>query len=158
MIIFFTCSDLLNCLIIVLHRSDKNEKWLKQHKVISTKKIFTPSSNFRCFNVFPVQPPQNFQVQAKISTILPVFPDYLSVSYDYGIFNFHNPKGVTSLTRLRLELSHLHKHEVKFRFQDPLWSRHQLWKNIERSPYFRLHCPNCLNERSTFLNIISRIV
>ena len=24
-----------------------------------------------------------FQVQAKISTVRPVFPDYLSVSYDY---------------------------------------------------------------------------
>ena len=30
-----------------------------------------------------VRPPQIFQVQAKISTVRPVFPDYLSVSYDY---------------------------------------------------------------------------
>ena len=29
------------------------------------------------------QPPQIFRVQAKISTVRPVFPDYLSVSYDY---------------------------------------------------------------------------
>ena len=40
---------------------------------------------FRCFDVFPVRPPQKFQVQAKIPTIRPLFPDYLSVSYDYAV-------------------------------------------------------------------------
>ena len=44
---------------------------------------------FRCFDVFSVRPPQKFQVQAKISTIRPVFPDYLSVSYDYDSFEHH---------------------------------------------------------------------
>ena len=34
-------------------------------------------------DVFPVWPLQKFQVQAKISTKRPVFPDYLSVSYDF---------------------------------------------------------------------------
>ena len=40
---------------------------------------------FRCFNVFSVRPPQKFQVQAKISTIRPVFPDDLSAFYDYDL-------------------------------------------------------------------------
>ena len=39
---------------------------------------------FRCFDVFSVRSLEIFQVQAKLSTIRPVFPDYLSISYDYG--------------------------------------------------------------------------
>ena len=62
------------------HRSRNKRKWLKQ-----------PQSHFReakatifcCFDVFSVRPPQIFHVQTKISTKRPVFPDYLSVSYDY---------------------------------------------------------------------------
>ena len=40
---------------------------------------------FGCFDVYSVRPSQIFQVQAKISTVRPVFSDYLSVSYDYGV-------------------------------------------------------------------------
>ena len=40
---------------------------------------------FRCFDVCSVRPSQIFKVQTKISTVRPVFRDYLSVSYDYGI-------------------------------------------------------------------------
>ena len=37
-----------------------------------------------CYNnVYSVRPPQTFQVQAEISTVRSVFPDCLSVSYDY---------------------------------------------------------------------------
>ena len=49
----------------------------------SKKKIHTAGSNFRCFDVFSVWLPQKFQVQEKISTIPTMFPDCLSVSYDY---------------------------------------------------------------------------
>ena len=62
---FLICSNLPNCLIF-------------------TKKFFietVKAAIFPCFDVFPVRPPQ--KVQAKISTKRPVFPDYLSVSYDY---------------------------------------------------------------------------
>ena len=48
--------------------------------VISTKKIHTLSSHFSYFDVFPVRAPQKCQVQARISKLWPVFPDYLSVS------------------------------------------------------------------------------
>ena len=39
----------------------------------------------RYFDVFPVGPPQKFQVQDKIPIIRSLFPDYLSVSYDYAV-------------------------------------------------------------------------
>ena len=47
---------------------------------------------FRCFDGCSVWPPQILQVQGKMSTVQPVFPDYLSVSYDYALcedFTFH---------------------------------------------------------------------
>ena len=40
---------------------------------------------FCCFDVCFVWPPRIFQVQGKTSTVRSVFPDYLSVSYDYDI-------------------------------------------------------------------------
>ena len=40
-------------------------------------------SKFCCFDVHSVQSPQIFQVQVKTSTVLPMFLDYLSISYDY---------------------------------------------------------------------------
>ena len=46
---------------------------------------------FRCFDLFPVRPPQKFQVQAKITTMQPVLSDYLSVSYDYDNFTMKLP-------------------------------------------------------------------
>lgn len=35
------------------------------------------------FHVFAARSRQQFKIQAKISTIRPVFPEYLSFSYDY---------------------------------------------------------------------------
>ena len=40
---------------------------------------------FRSFDVFPVRPARKFQVQAKRPTLRPLFPDRLSVSYDYAV-------------------------------------------------------------------------
>lgn len=57
------------------------------------------------------------------------------------------------LIRLRLELSHLREHEVKHSFQDP--DDPNCDKDIETLPNFLLHCPNYLDEGSTFLNIIN---
>ena len=53
-------------------------------KVIFTEYLLAKVAIFCCFDVCSVWPPQIFQVQAKISTVRPVFPDYLSVSYNYG--------------------------------------------------------------------------
>ena len=46
-----------------------------------------------------IRPPWIFQVQAKTSTVRPVFPDYLSVSYDYGFRqNFSTTHTLINLT------------------------------------------------------------
>ena len=54
-------------------------------KVIFTKQYLAKVTIFRCFDVCSVRPPEIFQVQGKISTVRPVFPDYLSVSYDIDL-------------------------------------------------------------------------
>ena len=59
--------------------------------MICSEQFFTKVSIFCCFDVCSVRSPQIFQVQAKISTVRPVFLDYLSVSNDYGriyLFNY----------------------------------------------------------------------
>ena len=48
--------------------------------VIFTKKFLTKVAIFCCFGVFSLRPSHIFQVQAKISTVRPVFPDCISVS------------------------------------------------------------------------------
>ena len=79
MIIFFICSDLYNCLrsLCAVAITTENEK--------AKKKNLHYKHSFRFFDVFPVWPPQKFQVQAKTSTKRPVFSDNLSVSYDYAV-------------------------------------------------------------------------
>ena len=57
-------------------------------KVIFTEQFLAKVAIFRCFDVCSVRPPQIFQVQAKISTVWPVFPDYISVLYDTSGKNF----------------------------------------------------------------------
>ena len=83
-IIFFICSDLLNCLRSVGTIVITTESGFNSLKVIFTEQFLTKTTIFRCFDVLSARSPQIFQVQAKISTIPPVFPDYLSVCYDYG--------------------------------------------------------------------------
>ena len=67
------------------------------------------------------------------------------------------PKGIKLLTRLTLGLSHLCEYKFKHSFQDSLNSICSCDKDIETSAPFLLHCPNCSNERSTFLNTIGSI-
>ena len=58
------------------HHSQNNRKWLKQSQSHFHQQFLTKATNFRCFDVFFVRPPQIFHVQTKISTIGPMFPDY----------------------------------------------------------------------------------
>ena len=65
---FLVCSDLLNCLKSVCTIVVTTESGEKSLKVIFTKKVFTETVKvvIFCFSdVFPVRPPQKFQVQAK---------------------------------------------------------------------------------------------
>ena len=73
------------------------------------------------------------------------------------VFNCHNPKGVTLLTRLKLGLSHLREHKFKHTFQVSFKPIYSCGKDIETSAHILLHCPNYSNERSAFLNIVGRI-
>ena len=57
-------------------------------EVIFTEKFLTEVALFCCFDVCSVQPHLIFKVEAKISTVPSVFPDYLSVFYDYDIIHF----------------------------------------------------------------------
>ena len=75
------CSDPLHCLrklwlIVIITESGWNCL-----KVLFTEQSLTKDIIFRCFDVFSVRPPQIFWVQAKISTIRPMFLDYFYVSY-----------------------------------------------------------------------------
>ena len=53
---------------------------------------------FVVFDVCSVRPVQIFQVQAKISTLRPVFPDYLSVSLDATLWTLGSRYWTLSLT------------------------------------------------------------
>ena len=74
-----------------------------------------------------------------------------------NIFGCHNLKGVQYLTRLRLGLSHLHKHKFKKNFQDTLNPLCTYGCDVENTCHFFLHCPNFLTERNTLLNKITNI-
>ena len=49
-----------------------------------TEQFLAKVAIFGCFDVYSVLPLQTFEVKAKISILRPVFPDYLSLSYDHG--------------------------------------------------------------------------
>ena len=88
------------------HYSHNNRIGKNSLNAIFIKKFLTESNHFCYFDVFPVQPPQKIQVQAKISTILPVFPDYLSVSCEYDIIfciiKLHHSNGKTWVVRFAI--------------------------------------------------------
>ena len=66
------------------HHSHNNKKWLKQSQIHVHWAVPHKATFFRWFDVFSARPPKIFQVQTKISTIRPLFLDYVSVSYNYG--------------------------------------------------------------------------
>ena len=53
-----------------------------------------------------------------------------------SVFRCHNPKGVKSLTRLRLGLSHLREHKFKHGFLDSLNPVYSCGEDIETSTCF----------------------
>ena len=86
---FLICSDLLDCLRSVGTMVITTESSWNSLKIIFTKQSFTKVTIFCYFDVCSVRPPKIFHIQGKISTVQSVFPDYLSLSYDYDIsWNF----------------------------------------------------------------------
>ena len=108
---FLICSDLLNWFrsvgtIVITTGSDQNSLKIISRSNSSQKPLF-----YCCFDLFSVQPPQIFQAQAKISTIRPVLPKYLSVSYEYEYINWFSylTKGYdwsTSEIKLSCQICH----------------------------------------------------
>ena len=85
-IIFFICRDLLNCLwnivLIILSLSNLTYKTVNYSsnsmKINLRLLLWKRLMQGRSCN------PQNFSLILKFRQIRPVFPDYLSVSHDYG--------------------------------------------------------------------------
>ena len=73
------------------------------------------------------------------------------------VYNCHNPKGITLLTRLRVGLSHLWP-KFQHSFQDTLNPICNCGEDIETTSHYLLHCPDCLHERKTLLNTVSSII
>ena len=73
---FLICGDLLNCLRSPDTMVITTESGLNSLKIIFTMQFLPKITIFRCFDVSSVWPLQIFQVQAKISTARPVFPNY----------------------------------------------------------------------------------
>ena len=55
--------------------------------------------------------------------------------------NYHNPKGVKLITRLRLGMSHLREHKFKHNFQDSINPLCNCGHDIESTTHFVLHPP-----------------
>ena len=73
------------------------------------------------------------------------------------IFQFHNPKAIKLLTRLRLGLNYLREHKFKLNFQDTLNALCCCGLDIETTSHYFLHCLLFHAERSTLLNNINEI-
>ena len=76
--------DLMNSLRSIGTIVITRESFWNSLKAIFTEQFIIKVAVFCCFDVFCLRPPQIFQGQAKIWKIWHVFPDYLSVSYDYA--------------------------------------------------------------------------
>ena len=73
-------------------------------------------------------------------------------------FNFHNPRGIKLLPRLRFGLSHLRELKFKHSFQDSLNLFCSFGKGeVETISQYLLHCYNYSKERLALLNTIRNI-
>ena len=70
------------------------------------------------------------------------------------VYNFHNPKGIKLLTRLRVSLMHLCEHKFKHSFQDTLNPICNFGEYIETSSHYLLQFPDYLQERMTLLSTV----
>ena len=66
-----------------------------------------------------------------------------------SVYNYHNPKGIKLINRLRLGLSHLREHKFKHNFQESLNPLRNCGHGIESTTHFFLHCPLFTNGRYT---------
>ena len=74
-----------------------------------------------------------------------------------SLFNYHNPKEIKFITRLRLGLIHLSEHKFIHSFQDSLNPFCSCGLDIESTAHFLLHCTVYITERHTLLSTIKNI-
>ena len=74
-----------------------------------------------------------------------------------SIFNIHNPLGIKPLLRLRLGLSHLHEHKVRYWFQDTFYPLCGCGKDIKSTTHFFPNCTNFLMPRQILFQKIRTI-
>ena len=72
-------------------------------------------------------------------------------------FDIYSPYGIKLLTRLRLGLSHLFKHNSKHGFNDAINPICICVDGIESTNYFFLHCPEYCETRQTLFDSIESI-
>ena len=73
------------------------------------------------------------------------------------ISNYHSPKVIKLITRLRLGLSHLCEHKFRHNFQDAFNPICSCGDDIETTIHYLLHSPNYLDERRTLLDNLQSI-
>ena len=71
-----------------------------------------------------------------------------------SFFDYHNPKGIKHITRLRLGLSHLRNHKFKHSFQHAINFLCNCGPDIESATHFFLRCSLFINERGTLLSTV----
>ena len=71
-----------------------------------------------------------------------------------SVYNYHNPRGICLITRLRLSFSHLREHKFKHGFQDTLNPLCSCGNDVESTKHFLHHCLQFFNERRTLLSTL----
>ena len=74
-----------------------------------------------------------------------------------SFFNWHNPKGIKLVTRLRTGLSHLREHKLKHSFQDSLKPICRCGNDVKSCVYYFLRCPLFQNEGLILLSVVKNI-
>ena len=74
-----------------------------------------------------------------------------------SIFNYHNPKAIKYLSRIRLGLSRLRENKFKHSFQDTLNPICFCGSDVERPCHYLISCLIFNAERNTLLNNIRKI-
>ena len=75
-----------------------------------------------------------------------------------NIFNIFDPIGITLLTRLRLDLSHLNEHKFRHNFQDCMNPLCLCSLEIENTLHYLLHCHHFSSNRIVLMNSVVSVL
>ena len=74
-----------------------------------------------------------------------------------SFFNYFNLKGIRLITRLLLDLSHIHEYQFKYNFQNCLNPLCRCGSSIKSTSYFLLHSPIFYDKWHTLLSTLNNI-